>query len=108
MRKTFPFVLFLALIAGFGAVAHAAPPVASNLRDAWQGVVGGKCGTLVEKNGAYEFILDELSPRQEEQCVSSVGTDVVVFEPNSVGSMLGSPKEYLIVPLERIILRIRR
>lgn len=99
------FVVFV--FAGFAGLGHAAPPKAVSLKDAWQNL-DEKCGTLAGKDGIYEFAIDEISPQEGKQCVISVGTDVIVFGPNEKGSMLDSPKQYLIVPMERIVLYIRQ
>lgn len=108
MRRTVILAVFL-IIAGFGSVCQAVPPRAPSLRDAWQ-ELNGKCGRLVEKNEtwAYEFFLDEISPQEGTHCVASIGTDVIMFGPNAVGALFDSPKQYLIVPMERIVLRIRQ
>lgn len=97
------FFIFLIL----GGVCHAAPPKATSLRDAWQNL-DEKCGKLLEKSGGYEFVLDETLPGEGRVCVLSVGTDVVLFGPNPSGSLLNSPKPYLIVPMERIVLSIHQ
>jgi hypothetical protein len=106
MRTSVALAVFV-LIAVFGGICHAAPPKAPSLRDAWQNV-DEKCGVLLEKNGAYEFALDDTLPGEGRHCILSISTDVVLFGPNSNGSLLDSPKQYLIVPMERIVLSIRQ
>lgn len=98
-------VLFI--LVNLGGICHAAPPKATSLRDAWQSL-DEKCGQLLEKEGSYEFVLDSTLPGEGQVCILSVGTDVVLFGPNQSGSMLASPKQYLIVPMERIVLSIRQ
>jgi hypothetical protein len=106
MRRSAALAVFF-IIVNLGGVCHAAPPKATSMRDAWQNL-DGKCGGLLEKNGNYEFVLDETLPGEGRTCVLSVGTDVVLFGPNPSGSLLGSPKPYLIVPMERIVLAIHQ
>lgn len=106
MRRSVTLAVFF-IVVGLGGICHAAPPKAPSLKDAWENL-DEKCGSLVEKNEVYEFTLDETIPGEGRTCVLSVGTDVVLFGPNSTGSMLDSPKQYLIVPMGRIVLAIRR
>jgi hypothetical protein len=106
MRRSVTLAVFFVL-ASLGGVCHAAPPKAPSLRDAWQNV-DKKCGLLLEKNGTYQFTLDETIPGEGETCILSVGTDAVLFGPNSNSSLLDSPRQYLIVPLERIVLSTRQ
>jgi len=106
MRKNVAWAVFI-LLAGFAGAGHAAPPKASSLKDLWQGL-DGKCGLLVAKNEHFELVIDEVNPQEGKQCVISAATDVVVFGPNEKGSFIDSPKQYLVVPMERIILYIRQ
>ena len=105
MRRSIMLAVFF--IVSLGGVCHAAPPKAPSLRDAWQNL-DEKCGRLLEKNGAYEFSLDNTLPGEGRICILSVGTDVVMFGPNPNGSLLDSPKQYLIMPMERIVLSIHQ
>jgi hypothetical protein len=100
-KATYPF---LALFAVFSVVGHATPPpTATSLQAAWQNSAG-KCGSLVEKNGGYEFAFDSNADKTGNTCVVSAGSDVVTLVPNN-----NSPrKQYLIVPLDRMVLRILR
>ncbi len=98
----------LLLLFGLGGLCQAAPPKATNLKEAVQELTG-KCGSLTEKQGVFEFYLDTLSPREGADCIASIGTDVILFEANrGSGPNLGTPQTYLIVPLERVILRLRQ
>ena len=106
MRKSVMLAVFF-LIVSLGSVCHAAPPKVPSLREAWQNL-DEKCGRLLEKNGAYEFSLDDTLPGEGRICILSVGTDVVMFGPNPNGFSLDSPKQYLILPMERIVLCIRQ
>lgn len=106
MRRSITLTMFFILV-NLAGVCHAAPPKAASLKEAWQNL-DEKCGQLLEKGGVYEFVLDETLPGEGRTCVLSVGTDVVLFAPNSNGSLLNSPKPYLIVPMERIVMSIRQ
>lgn len=106
MRRIVTWCVFCAL-AGFAGIVHAAPPKASSMKDLWQSL-DGKCGALTVKEGYYELIIDEINPQEGKQCVISAGTDVVVFGANERGSFIDVPRQYLVVPVERIILFIRQ
>jgi hypothetical protein len=106
MRRTVTLAAFFTLV-NLGAVCHAAPPKATSLREAWQSL-DEKCGKLLEKTGIYEFVLDDTLPGEGSTCILSIGTDVVLFQPNPSGSLLNSPKPYLVVPMERVVLSIRQ
>ena len=106
MRRIVAWAALCAL-AGFTSVGQAAPPKVSSTKDLWQSL-DGKCGALTVKEGVYELVIDEISPQEGKQCVISVGTDVVVFGTNEKGSFLDAPKQYLVVPMERVILFIRQ
>lgn len=103
VRKSTAFAL-LFLLVGLGA-GYAAQPKSASLKDAWQGLAG-KCGQLEAKSGLYQFQMDETLPGEGALCVLSVGTDVVVFGSNPRGSMLSSPKPYLLVPMDRIVMSL--
>lgn len=105
MRKIVPLAVFF--LVSVGGVCHAAAPKAPSLREAWQNL-DEECGRLLEKNGVYEFSLDDTLPGEGRTCILSVGLDVVVFGPNPSGSLLDSPKQYLIVPMERMVLSIHQ
>jgi len=97
----------LLLLSGLGSICQAAPPKVSSLKEVLQDLMG-KCGSLSEKEGVYEFYLDSGNPREGRDCLSSMGTDVIMFEPNRNGPSLGTPQTYLIVPIQRVILRLRQ
>ena len=106
MRKIVAWVVFFVL-AGFTGAGHAAPPKASSMKDLWQSL-DGKCGALSVTDGDYTLTIDEINPQEGKQCVISIGTDVVVFGQNEKGSFIDFPKQYLVVPMERITLYIRQ
>jgi len=104
MRRNLTLAVFFILVS-LSSVCHAAPPKAPSLRAAWQNL-DGKCGKFLEKDGNYKFSLDDKLPGEGRTCILSVGTDVVVFGPNPTGALIDSPKQYLILPMERIVLSI--
>jgi hypothetical protein len=103
-RLVFAVLIFLAGSVGIG---HASPPKPASLKEALENL-NGKCGTLAEKGGLYEFLFDSVDPREGKDCLTSVGTDAVMFEPNHTSQNLGGPQTYLIIPIGRIVLRLRQ
>jgi hypothetical protein len=106
MRRSVTLAVFF-LLFSLGGVSHAAQPKATSLKEAWQNLEE-KCGRLLEKNGMYEFSLDDKLPGEGRTCILSIGTDVVLFGPNPSGSLLDSPKQYLLMPMERVVLAIHQ
>ncbi len=105
MRK---HLLFVAVAFLLGNICSAAPPKPSTLREAWQGLEE-KCGLLlVSSTGIFEFSLDEFVPGKDQACILSIGSDVVVFGVSADKSFLGTPKKYLIVPMERVVIAVRQ
>jgi hypothetical protein len=105
MRK---HLLVAAVVFFFATVCSAAPPKPSSLREAWQGLEE-KCGLLtVSSAGVYEFSLEVFIPGKDQACVLSIGTDVVVLGVSPDKSFLETPKRYLVVPMERVVISVRQ
>jgi hypothetical protein len=95
------------VLAGFAGAGQAAPPAAPSLKGLWQSL-DKKCGVLAAQDGFHEFTFDKVNPQEGKHCVASVGSDVVMFGPNEKGALLDLPRQYLAVPIERIVLQIRQ
>jgi hypothetical protein len=94
MRSWRIHALFISLF-GLAVICHGL-----SLREAWEGVKG-KCGTLTEKNGVYEFNLDNNHPSDGKHCIISVGSDVLTFSSNASETH----KIYTTVPMGQAVLR---
>jgi hypothetical protein len=90
-------LMVLVFISAVGP-SYGQAPAYSSLQQAWQSAKG-TCGTMVKHEGMYEFIAGE-----GVTCVSSVGTDLVIFLVRSSST----PKLYIIVPMDHIIIELQQ
>jgi hypothetical protein len=96
-RKGICSLLFIVL-AGISSISRAVAPQAADLHGYWRANVG-KCGTLLERNGAYEF-----TNNVGKTCIHSVGSDFVIFVENN--GVQGGLKQYAVIPIARIAIRL--
>lgn len=97
MSKRSISVALFVIVLGISSGIRADAPQVSDLHGFLQANTG-KCGTISERNGGYEF-----TNNQGKTCIQSVGADVVVFVENT--GKLG-PRQYLVVPMSRIVIRL--